>query len=325
MQNKNQIIVVRRRSQRSMPPTSSGAWKVAFADFALAMMALFLILWILAVSDDSEVRELARALRAETPLELEISPFLSSSASPVVDSVKSSHTLINSVSSSRRNTGHLPAGISMFNQVKDGRDQRNSGIGNQINSLLKGQYSTKGDLLQITRRIEQIAQKFHATGHVTAQLVPQGVRVLLQDSDERDMFRRGQARMSPFFEDMILELGQIFQQVENKVMISGHTDISRFHNGAYTNWELSGDRAHLARQVLEAGGMPKNRVVQIAAMGDRHLLNSNNPRSSKNRRIEILILTDKAEQNMAKMFAGSPLVDAAQRASYNEPVLRSVR
>ena len=119
----------------------------------------------------------------------------------------------------------------------------------------------------------------------------------------------------------------VFSRIHNRLLISGHTDGTAFNSSQYSNWELSGDRALQARQVLAGGGMPVQRVAQVSAFAETMLLNPVQPGASDNRRIEILILTGKAEQQLREMFApenkNNALEQAAEAARQNAPVLRT--
>jgi chemotaxis protein MotB len=122
-------------------------------------------------------------------------------------------------------------------------------------------------------------------------------------------------------------LAPVFGRIHNRLLISGHTDGTAFNSSQYSNWELSGDRALQARQVLAAGGMPVQRVAQVSAFAQTMLLNRVKPGASENRRIEILILTSKAEQQLLEMFSSeaknNALDQAADAARQNQPVLRT--
>src|SRR5690606_8782651 len=154
-----------------------------------------------------------------------------------------------------------------------------------------------------------------------------GLRVIIRDNKQQQMFVRGQIRMTPFFEDLLLSLGPVFKKVQNKLIISGHTDNTAFSGSQYSNWELSGDRALQARQVLAAGGMPVERVAQVAAFSANRPLNEQDKGSSENRRIELLILTTAAEAELNQLFSPASKDNAVQQAataaSYNQPVGRS--
>lgn len=115
--------------------------------------------------------------------------------------------------------------------------------------------------------------------------------MLIKDDQNRNMFERGSAQIMPFFKTLLVELAPVFDSLDNKIIITGHTDAMAYKNNIYNNWNLSGDRALSARRVLEEAGMPEDKVMQVSAMADQMLLDSKNPQSAGNRRIEIMVLT----------------------------------
>ncbi len=134
------------------------------------------------------------------------------------------------------------------------------------------------------------------------EIVPQGLRVLIKDDQNRNMFERGSAKIMPFFKTLLVELAPVFDSLDNKIIITGHTDAMAYKNNIYNNWNLSGDRALSARRVLEDAGMPEDKVMQVSAMADQMLLDAKNPQSAGNRRIEIMVLTKSASDTLYQYF-----------------------
>ncbi|EPO2596168.1 OmpA family protein, partial [Shigella flexneri] len=134
------------------------------------------------------------------------------------------------------------------------------------------------------------------------EIVPQGLRVLIKDDQNRNMFERGSAQIMPFFKTLLVELAPVFDSLYNKIIITGHTDAMAYKNNIYNNWNLSGDRALSARRVLEEAGMPEDKVMQVSAMADQMLLDAKNPQSAGNRRIEIMVLTKSASDTLYQYF-----------------------
>ena len=128
------------------------------------------------------------------------------------------------------------------------------------------------------------------------EIVPQGLRVLIKDDQNRNMFERGSARIMPFFKSLLVELTPVFDSLDNKIIITGHTDAMSYKSNIYNNWNLSGDRA-------------------LSAMADQMLLDAKNPESAGNRRIEIMVLTQSASDTLYQYFGQQgekvvqPLVD----------------
>lgn len=106
--------------------------------------------------------------------------------------------------------------------------------------------------------------------------------MLIKDDQNRNMFERGSAKIMPFFKTLLVELAPVLDSLDNKIIITGHTDAMAYKNNIYNNWNLSGDRALSARRVLEEAGMPENKVMQVSAMADQMLLDATNPQSAGN-------------------------------------------
>ncbi|MGY3858221.1 lateral flagellar motor protein LafU [Aeromonas intestinalis] len=296
MRNHEQIII-KRQQRRSSGPKSGGAWKVAFADFTLAMMAFFMVLWILAVSSQEEREVVASRLRDYSIMDSEANPFdIRNSPYPV--DLGGNPSVLEELSpqfveEGQRMPRHMERNRSIFNDGAEGGYE----------SLLVGKIEGELQMKQLAGFIGSMADQMQAKNNLELQLVPQGLRILIRDDDEREMYSRGSARISPFFRHLLMALAPVFQRVENRVMISGHTDSTPFAGDNYSNWELSSDRAMMARRVLLAGGMPPERVGQVVAMSDTMLENATDPRGSQNRRIELLVMTTQAEKNLEQLFS----------------------
>ncbi len=159
------------------------------------------------------------------------------------------------------------------------------------------------ELSELAANINAIAKKNNMEANLEIEVIPQGLRVLIQDGHDRDMFQRGSASLTPFFRTLLTELAPTFNTIDNKIIISGHTDAVMYKNQAmYNNWNLSGDRALVARRVLEQAGLAKGKVLQVNAMSDQMLLDPEKPESARNRRIEIMVLTKTASDSLYEFF-----------------------
>ncbi|HFV1949491.1 TPA: putative lateral flagellar export/assembly protein LafU [Escherichia coli] len=171
---------------------------------------------------------------------------------------------------------------------------------NEKTALLKKKSAT--ELGELATSINTIARDAHMEANLEMEIVPQGLRVLIKDDQNRNMFERGSAKIMPFFKTLLVELAPVFDSLDNKIIITGHTDAMAYKNNIYNNWNLSGDRALSARRVLEEAGMPEDKVMQVSAMADQMLLDSKNPQSAGNRRIEIMVLTKSASDTQYQYF-----------------------
>lgn len=251
--------IVRRQIKKNHAGHHGGAWKVAFADFTLAMMALFMALWIVNSVSKSERESIIAALHGQ-------SIFNGGGLSPL-NKISPSHP-------------PKPATVAVPEETeKKARDV------NEKTALLKKKSAT--ELGELATSINTIARDAHMEANLEMEIVPQGLRVLIKDDQNRNL---------------LVELAPVFDSLDNKIIITGHTDAMAYKNNIYNNWNLSGDRALSARRVLEEAGMPEDKVMQVSAMADQMLLDAKNPQSAGNRRIEIMVLTKSASDTLYQYF-----------------------
>lgn len=282
-------VIVKRKSRTKAEASHGGAWKVAFADFALAMMALFMVLWILAVSSQQEREEVATQLRDYSIFDSEGSPYLLG-GTPFAADLDG-----NPVAPIPSQSAILPE-LDLLAQPLLSPD-----------NLRPGRVETEQDKRRLAMLITTLAEQQGMADNVQLDIVPEGVRIQIHDHSEKPMFNRGSARLASEFEQLLKTLAPIFSKVENRLIISGHTDSVRYVSQHYSNWDLSGARAQNVRQLLHMSGVPAGRVLQVAAMADQTPFNLENPTSSDNRRVELMLLSAKAEQLLLQLFeAGLP-------------------
>ncbi len=307
---KQEHVVVKRSGHKHEEEIHGGAWKVAFADFMIALMALFLVLWIMQVVDKNERKAIIANLESA-------SIFDQGSGNPF-DTSRSLNPIDLASESSVKSTNNSTHTVTSY--------YNGNGQGPESDSLVEGTYDTQEQLAALAKVIKHTVKQIHAEKNVQVTVTPQGLRIVLQDDYMQNMFSRGGTQLTPFFQDLLLAFAPVFQKVKNPVVISGHTDATHYRNkGDRSNWELSASRANVARRTLVGGGMPSSRVMQVVGMSDRMLLDKNDPESSANRRIELFILTTPAANTLKGLFghdAGSALEKARAKAKFNQPVYR---
>ncbi len=159
------------------------------------------------------------------------------------------------------------------------------------------------ELRQLANVINLIAQESNMAANLHIEIIPQGLRILIQDNDEREMFLRGSAAITPFFSKLLQKLVPTLNGIDNKIIITGHTDALHYKKkNVYNNWNLSGDRALMARKVLENAGLGEGKILQVNAMSDQMLLDTERPDAAANRRIEIMVLTKTAADSLYQFF-----------------------
>ncbi|WP_334021368.1 flagellar motor protein MotB [Alteromonas sp. S015] len=320
----NQVVVIRQSKFSNSKKKSSGAWKIAFADFTLAMMAFFMVMWILEVSNEKEREEIATYMRERkifaepiAPFEPENSPFpVDLGGTPSAVPLEAKFAEISA-------TANEIAGMSQHLNIPSGDEAPQAGKGEALNSVIDGDFDTPSNMSLLTTVVENMVAEEGAAAHIEVDSLESGLRVVIKDTIHSSVFERGQTNLTPFFEDLMIELGGLLANIKNGIVISGHTDGTYFRAEDYSNWELSGDRAQIARKALEIGGMPGQNVVLVNAYGSTRPINVENRNASENRRIELLILTDEASQQLSDMFSyanpNSALNKAANKARQNEP------
>lgn len=227
-----------------------GAWKVAYADFVTAMMALFIVLWILG-QDDSVKANIQHYFN--DPI-----GFAGGKGPSPIDGAG--------------NKIIAPKIMTEADQ-KEVERKRLEKMGNELMSNLK--------MNDFDNLIDQ----------VDIETTDEGLRVEIMETDKDAFFEVGTASLKPFAKKMLLAIGKQMTKVDNKIVIEGHTDSRPFSNGVkgYSNYELSADRANSARRALIAAGLEPNRIDEIRGYADNRLRDPENPLSTVNRRISIIV------------------------------------
>lgn len=229
-----------------------GAWKVAYADFVTAMMAFFLVMWIIGLSQN--IKE-AVAAYFKDPVGF-------------MKAVEAGKLAFNVGAEG----GAVKAKVDLDND--------------QAAEKLKLEQVKK----EIEKVIHGVPEFKHLKPYVQLQVVDEGLRIELLESSRAVFFQTGSAEVNPQARQLLGRIAQHLSKIPNRVIIEGHTDSLPFTRGDMTNWELSVNRANSARRVLEAAGLPKGQVFEVRGYADNKLRIPDNPRHYSNRRISLLIV-----------------------------------
>jgi chemotaxis protein MotB len=311
MENNQPIIV--KRVKKVAGGHHGGAWKIAFADFATAMMAFFLVMWLMSVATPEQKKLISGYFK--DPIGF------SESASPYVIDLGGSPT---------------PAPDRTLNQQEqdpaDAVDAADAEVDlQQAESIAEEVERERLELLlqELQNKVDENPQLQRFKDQILFEITQDGLRIQIMDAENRPMFASGSARLQPYFEDILLALTDTIAAVPNKISVSGHTDAQPFvGRGGYGNWELSADRANAARRVLIAGGYDDEQVARVVGYASSALFDREDPLNPVNRRIDIVVLTKKAqraiegEQSDAAGDAADPPAapDTAQPPAVDEPV-----
>lgn len=274
-------IIIKRRGKKGHDDEHGGAWKVAFADFTLAMMALFMVLWII----QPQMNQSNPAFG-----EQESNPLVDGGAG-IFDGTSTSPLELD--------------GVPIRQAQSEPERRRDESLRGEDEASAEGsrRYASTAELQALAALMREMAGQVDALANLEVDVVPQGLRILIKDDQQRFMFQRGSAILNPHFAQLLGVLAGVLGKVENKLIISGHTDATPYRlQSGYNNWNLSGDRALRARNVLVDAGLPSRSVLQVTAQADVMPLRPDAPEDGANRRVEILLLTDSAEALYRELF-----------------------
>jgi chemotaxis protein MotB len=278
-----------------------GAWKIAYADFVTAMMAFFLLMWLLGSTTEGDKKGIADYF--SSPLKIA----LLSSGSGAGDS---SHVIKGGGQDLTRTTG----------QVKRGEVAAERAAVN-IKALKAEQIRAE------IARLEDIKQKIEQKIRASTRLAPisrqirldltaDGLRIQIVDEQNRPMFASGSAVVQPYMRELLREIGNVLTEVPNRLTLEGHTDAQPFSAGerGYSNWELSADRANASRRELLAGGLPEDRVLRVQGLAASVPFDRGDTSNASNRRISIIVMNREAEDRFfgKGLEAPAPTADAAR-------------
>jgi chemotaxis protein MotB len=281
---KLQPIIIK-RVKKGGHSAHGGAWKIAYADFVTAMMAFFLLMWLLGSTSEGDKKGISDYF--QSPLKVAMQGGAGAGASNSVIT-GGGNDLTQSVGQSKRSDGdEKKAAKSAKEQSKAERAKKDA---QQLAAL-------SAKIASVISNSEKLAE---FSSQIKLQITPDGLQIQIVDDQKRPMFDSGSAVVKPYMRDILREIGIALLDVDNKISLDGHTDRQNYGNAArgYSNWELSADRANSTRRELMAAGMPEDKLARVVGMASSVPLEPNDPLSPTNRRITILVMTKEAEERL---------------------------
>ncbi|HSH47836.1 MAG TPA: flagellar motor protein MotB [Halomonas sp.] len=264
MSQSRRPIIIRRK--KVVHRHQGGSWKIALADFMTALMALFLVMWILSISSPEQREAVGEYFR--TPL----------------------ITAITGGSSQAQTSNVIPGGgpdpvhsagerarIDLRQQTRPSEQQRRAF--RDLQQRIETAINADPDLRQLRQQL-----RFDMT--------PEGLRIQLLDTEQRPMFDLGSNQIAPYMRDLLRTMAPLLNELPNDLSISGHTDSLAYLNGyrGYSNWELSSDRANASRRELIRGGLEPSKLLRVSGFADRVPMPEVSASDPVNRRVELLVL-----------------------------------
>ena len=281
-----------------------GAWKIAYADFVTAMMAFFLLMWLLGSTSEGDKKGLSDYFTA--PLKVAMMGGTGAGASNSV--IQGGGTDLTK-SAGQNNKDSSPDPILT---KKAAIEAAKAEIAKQDAKKLAALSAKIASVISNNSRLAEFSSQ------IRLETTPDGLQIQIVDDQNRAMFDVGSALVKPYMRDILREIGNALNGVDNKISLDGHTDRSPYGNGerGYSNWELSADRANSSRRELIAAGMPDEKLARVTGLASSNLLDVQNPLSPTNRRITILVMTREAEE---RLLGGSRAAAAAAAAANASP------
>lgn len=284
------IIIVRRK--KVVHGHHGGAWKIAFADFMTALMALFLVLWVLSSASPAQKTAVAEYFR--TPLAV-------------------------AMAGGDRDTASISA-------IPGGGPDPTFAEGERNRIDLREQQlraEERERMVDLEGRIEAVIERDpqlrELQDQIRIEITPEGLRIQVVDTEQRPMFEVGSARLAPYTRTLLRTLAPLLNELPNSIQISGHTDSLPYVGGeaGYSNWELSADRAGASRRELIAGGLASEKLLRVSGMADRVRVEGAGPNDAVNRRISVVVLNVRT----AEAILNSGEADLEQSGETEAPVI----
>ncbi|PLK48629.1 flagellar motor protein MotB [Uliginosibacterium sp. TH139] len=324
MSGDNQQPIIVKRIKKGGGGAHGGAWKIAYADFVTAMMAFFLLMWLLGSTTKGDMKGIADFFQNPLKVSLAGGPGSGSATSPIQGGGQDLTKSVGQIAKSSYQESKK------INEVKvaPADSQAVAGNAQELMPDSKAQMDKKAMQEALEKeerlRLQDVKAKLEAVieaspdlrqfkRQLLLDLTSEGLRIQIVDEQNRPMFDSGGAEMKPYTKSIVRAIGQVLNQVENKVSISGHTDASQYAGGnrGFSNWELSANRANASRRELIAGSMDEGKIMRVVGLSSTIPLDRSDPFNPINRRITLIVMNKRTEDAM-RQEGGSLDVQADQ-------------
>jgi len=301
MSDDTQQPIVVKKIKKGGGGAHGGAWKIAYADFVTAMMAFFLLMWLLGSTTKGDLKGIADYF--QTPLKVSL---LGGSGSGDATSVI--------------NAGGEDLTRS-YGQVKKGDNAAERSTMNLQRQREEFERIEKARLQSLKEKIEKMIDSNPMLAQFKSQMLlditSEGLRIQIVDEKSRPMFDLASSELKPYTRVILQEVGRTLNQVENRISLSGHTDATPYVGGnkGFGNWELSTNRANASRRELLSGGMEDGKIMRVVGLASTVLYDKEDPYNPINRRISIVVMNKRTEQAILRDGAPPAPEETAEAAS----------
>lgn len=286
MANEELRPIIVKRIKKVAGGHHGGAWKIAYADFVTAMMAFFLLMWLLGSTAKGNLQGIAEYF--QTPLKVAMSGGDGSGdSSSIVKGGGKDLTL---------REGQVKKGDTEAQKKTYNLQAAEAALAKADGERLKGLKEKIEAAIESNPTLKQYKKQ------LLLDITTEGLRIQIVDEKNRPMFASAKADLQPYTREILHEIGVALNGVPNRISLSGHTDSSPYGSGekGYSNWELSADRANASRRELIFGGMDESKVLRVVGLSSSVLFDKEDPLNPINRRISIIVMNKKAEQTASQ-------------------------
>ena len=305
MADDSQQPIVVKRIKKGGGGHHGGAWKIAYADFVTAMMAFFLLMWLLGSTAKGDLQGIAEHFQAPLKVALQGGSGSGDSSSIIQGGGKDLTKTTGQVKN-----GEIEAPKKHFNLQA-------------LKAQLEAQEKAKlGELKgKIEKAIEGNPNLAQFKNQLLLDITSEGLRIQIVDEKNRPMFDQASADLKPYTREILRSIGHALNGVENHISLSGHTDATPYAGGdrGFGNWELSTARANASRRELIAGGLDDSKPMRVVGQASTVLFNKADPYSPINRRISIVVMNKKTEEDILRDGQVVDVDSEGQAASAEAP------
>jgi len=282
MSDDSQRPIIVRRIKKGGHGHHGGAWKIAYADFVTAMMAFFLLMWLLGSTAKGDLSGISDYFKTPLRVSLGGGSGAGDASSVIKGGGKDLSNKAGQISGTdipqKKRTINLQA-------AKAEAIRKEKAKLEELKGKLAAKIESHGALKQFKNQIK-------------IDITAEGLRIQIVDEKNRPMFNIGSAVLQPYAKEILAEIASVLNAVPNTISISGHTDAAPYSGGerGYSNWELSSDRANACRRELVAGGIDDGKILRVVGLGSAVLFVKDDPLNPANRRISIIVLNKETEE-----------------------------
>ena len=288
------IIVIKRVKKKGHAAHHGGAWKVAYADFVTAMMAFFLLLWLLNATTDEQKRGIADYFSPNSPSRS------SSGAGGILGGTTMSPDGARTSEREAISKTHAVTSVTSnqeWGQEDDGEARLSEDDAEQLLAAREAEQFTAAETA-LRQAIESVPELQELADHLLIDQTKEGLRIQIIDQASYSMFPLGSAVMHEMTRKLLTLVGEAIRSLPQSIAVKGHTDSTPYAGAnGYGNWELSSDRANASRRALVDMGLDPQRIDSVVGLADQEPLVTSDPFSARNRRISIILLRDAASRS----------------------------